>query len=412
MQYQDLFMLPVEWINDVDRSIAESVAGWADREVMSRRLEYREDYDRLLEPAMKSLFVDIGLQSMIWPEESGGGGIDSADAAMTLTAVLEQVGRADSGIGFLFANAFALHYSIGVEPHRNEALLEDLKPIFCESREPALCSLVLPFYGTPEDKEAPSYFGLPYQASARKSDGGWAIEGGDVRPQCAGANASVFAVICSGSDGEPACLVVPADAKGLTRGDPFKKTGLAASINAEVDLDGVTVPDSHLVFKGIERLRSMLCCYYLGCSAVCVGGLLSTYEILKEWGDTRVIKGKGCVFKNNPLVAALMGDIGGNIAACRILLYNLARMLSEIEIYGPRGRPSTFATATAVTRKICSLSVQALNNSMELMASAGYATEWNLERYWRDIKTIEAYIVPETAAKMDMARHYFGSENV
>jgi alkylation response protein AidB-like acyl-CoA dehydrogenase len=49
-----------------------------------------------------------------------------------------------------------------------------------------------------------------------------------------------------------------------------------------------------------------------------------------------------------------------------------------------------------------------MDATMELMGSAGYATEWNLERYWRDIKTLEATVVPETAALVDMARHYFG----
>jgi alkylation response protein AidB-like acyl-CoA dehydrogenase len=51
--------------------------------------------------------------------------------------------------------------------------------------------------------------------------------------------------------------------------------------------------------------------------------------------------------------------------------------------------------------------MKSIDNAMELMASAGYATEWNLERYWRDVKTIETYVVPETAALTDMARHYF-----
>jgi alkylation response protein AidB-like acyl-CoA dehydrogenase len=51
--------------------------------------------------------------------------------------------------------------------------------------------------------------------------------------------------------------------------------------------------------------------------------------------------------------------------------------------------------------------MQAIDNTMELMASAGYATEWNLERYWRDVKTVETYVIPETVAQTCMARQYF-----
>jgi len=46
------------------------------------------------------------------------------------------------------------------------------------------------------------------------------------------------------------------------------------------------------------------------------------------------------------------------------------------------------------------------------MASAGYATEWNIERYWRDVKTIQTYMVPEPQARIDMARHCFGCETL
>ena len=48
-----------------------------------------------------------------------------------------------------------------------------------------------------------------------------------------------------------------------------------------------------------------------------------------------------------------------------------------------------------------------LDRGMELMASAGYATEWNLERFWRDVKTVEALLLP-VQARVHMARHYFG----
>lgn len=75
MRYQELFPIPVEWIEDVDESIAATVAGWAEREVLQGRLEHREDYDDFLLPAIRKLFVDIGCQAMPWPEDTGGEGL-------------------------------------------------------------------------------------------------------------------------------------------------------------------------------------------------------------------------------------------------------------------------------------------------------------------------------------------------
>lgn len=410
MKYQDLFMFPVEWLREVDRTIAETVSDWADQEVMSGRLEHKEDREALLEPAIRKLFVDIGLQGMVWPEEAGGAGLGTPEAAVTLVAVLEQIGRADTGIGFLFANTFAVHSTFGIEPHVNRALTGSLAPTYCEGGEPALASLILPGYGSLDGGKVPGFSGLTCQVRAASGGGGWVLTGERVRPQCSGVDASLFGAVCEGEEGETLFVLVPGSAEGLARSEPFKKTGLAASLNADLDFEDVNVPEENLVFAGTERLRSALCFYYLGCSATCVGSLMAAYEILKEWSETRVIKGKGQVFKENPLVAALLGEVGARIGISRILVYNLARMLAEAGAYG--SGPSIFATATAVFKEVTGNAVGVINNAMELMGSAGYATEWNLERYWRDVKTIQNTVVPETAARVDMARHYFGCQTL
>ena len=44
------------------------------------------------------------------------------------------------------------------------------------------------------------------------------------------------------------------------------------------------------------------------------------------------------------------------------------------------------------------------------MASAGYSTEWNLERYWRDVKTIQVHLGNWELNKMELAQYFYGSE--
>jgi alkylation response protein AidB-like acyl-CoA dehydrogenase len=406
MKYQELFPIPIEWVQDLDESMSATVAGWAEREVVSGRLEHREDYDSLLLPAMRKLFVDIGCQAMLLPGELGGGGLAPGGAAVTAAVVLEQVGSADTGIGFLLGNTLSLQSAFGIEAHRDEALLSELAPVFCGDQE-AVCSLVLPTYGDGIDGDR-GFYGLDYQVAAAQEDGQWILNADGARPQCSGATARFFGIVFGLEDGTPAVALVSSGAAGLSAGEPLKKTGLAASVNADLELKGVKVPGGYVVLTGADRLRELLCWYYMCCSAVCSGAMLASYEILKEWGDTRVIKGKGQVFKENPLVAALMGEIGGRAATSRILTYDLARMLSRPDIYAPAGGQAIYATATAVFKQVSRAVMKSIDNAMELMASAGYATEWNLERYWRDVKTIETYVVPETAALTDMARHYFG----
>ena len=404
MDYQELFPVPMEWLADVDRSMAATVAGWADAEVMAGRLEHKEDYDALLLPAMRKLLLDIGVQSMLWPEELGGGGLGTPEAAMTLTAVIEQVGRADTGIAFLLANTFALCSTFAVEPNLNADLLEHMAPVVC-GKDPVIASLVLPYYS--RDATAPAFFGLPYQAQAKRDGDGWLLSARSARPQCYGAGAYAFGVACAGEGDEPMVVLVAPQLKGFSVGEPFKKTGLAASINADITMDGVRAADSQVLLQGTERMRGMLAWYYTLCAAACSGALLATHEILKEWADTRVIKGKGQVFKENPLVASLLGEIGGRMALARTLTFNAARLLAAPDVYGPAGAPSVATAATTAFKLVARAAMEAMDNTMELMASAGYATEWNLERYWRDVKTLEACVIPETVAQTDMARHYF-----
>ena len=121
-----------------------------------------------------------------------------------------------------------------------------------------------------------------------------------------------------------------------------------------------------------------------------------------------MIKGKGQPFKDNPLVASLLGDLGERIVTSRALVYQLARRLDT----ATAGDEASFALATAITRTALRNTMDTLDQGMELMASAGYSTEWNFERYWRDIKTLSTHLMLETAGRTDLARFYFGCSNL
>ena len=406
MRYQELFPVPVEWLDNVDTTMADTVFDWADREVASKRLEHGEDREALLAPATRTLFSEIGMQSMMLPERLGGGGMDGPEVVMTACASLEAAGTADTGIAFVLANTLALQSSFAIEPGRDEALLERLSQMFTGG-EPSIGALVLSAYDDSGTAPSQLFNGLSYQVAARGDTGGVVLDGENIRPQCCGASATLFAFAFD-DGGRPALAIAGRDAEGITASNEFRKTGLAASDNAELFLTSVSIPEEDIVSKGVENFLATLSRYYLFCAATACGALLANYEILKEWGDKRVIKGKGQVFKENPLVASIMGDVGAHTARSRLLTYELARMLSRPDIYGPPGAPAMYATATAVFKGSTAMAMRAMDATMELMGSAGYATEWNLERYWRDIKTLEAYVVPETVARVDMARHYFG----
>jgi alkylation response protein AidB-like acyl-CoA dehydrogenase len=490
-QHEERFPIPADCVGEEGDLLARSVARWADEEVIAARHGHGEDHEALLAPALRRLMVEVGLRDLLWPDgdEAGGGGeggegeggvgegeagaeSDTGDAgdagelarASTCAAVLEQVGRADTGLALQVATTWALQRRVpaALQPHLSE-------------RGDA-AALVLPGYGGQRPGEPPhegsaaeraahqapgaGLHGLRAQVTARPRGDRWVLEGREVRPLGSGLDAGCFGVIAEvggavgdkegGADGDgaaqgaprgPALFAVPGAAAGLSRGAALRQTGLRGCRNTDLQLEGVALQAGFCLAagpEGAQALRELWSWTLLGSAAAGTGALLAAHTILDDWADSRVIKGKGQHFKDNPLVGALLGDVGGEIAASRLLLYGLARLMEPGRGSGAgsdaragdgaragggagagagagggfAGSAAGLATATTVARRVLRSAMDALDWTMELMASAGYATEWQLERYWRDVKTLSAATGLETAGRLDQARHYFGCENL
>ncbi|MFY9114138.1 MAG: acyl-CoA dehydrogenase family protein, partial [Dethiobacteria bacterium] len=381
---------------------------WAEAEVMSKRLEFKEDNEKLLKPALKKLYLDIEMQKLIWEEKYGGAGHNTSEIAPTLALALEQIGRADTGIGFITASTFALCSTFAFKTTFQDILCKKMAPLFCQDDQVVLGSLILPVYGREDAKKFPEFRGKYLQASARKVANQWIVSGKNMRPFNSGGDAGFFGILCAvEGEAEPAFFIIPADTPGIKRGQAFLKTGLAASINSDLDFEEVKVSMDNLVFRGEAPYCKMLSWLYMGVGAVTAGSLFAAYEIIKEWGDTRVIKGRGSIFKENPLTASLMAEVSHEILLSRLLVHQLAQMLSQLD--NPRyfTDESLFVSALGISSHVTGAAEKAINNIMELMGSAGYATEWNLERYWRDVKTMQIHLGNWELNKMDIARYFY-----
>lgn len=404
----DPFPYPRNRLQDVDTALASTLEGLLEKEVASRRLELKEDYERLLAPALERLMCEIGLQRIFWPESSGGDGHNETRASYTVVAALEKVGYADTGLAFLAAHSLALQAAVTLEGSGNERLRDELAAAFCGTDKAVIVSFILPVFGEIGDDGA-LWKGRRFQVEASLENGVWALNGVSVRPTCSGADAGLFGAWCSvkGED-EPAFILVPGDARGLAREPEFLKTGLAASRNADITLENVKVPVGNCAWRGDAGLLRLLAWFYAGLTATAVGGLLAAHDILREWGDTRVIKGRGQVFKENPLTASLMAECAQDTAVDRLLAYDLAEMLAQPAVYGDGGSEGLFAMASMIANGVLRSADLCLHHVMELMASAGYAKEWQLERYWRDIKTLQCYLGGYELSKMTSARWFYG----
>lgn len=83
---------------------------------------------------------------------------------------------------------------------------------------------------------------------AKKDGGDYVINGSKCFITNGGAS-DVYLVICKTGENERSCILVPKDAKGLSFGKPESKMGWNASPTAQVNFDGVRVPQKNLISK-------------------------------------------------------------------------------------------------------------------------------------------------------------------
>lgn len=425
MDPQHLFPVPLERFSEEDLALARAVSDWADRAVLGPRATSKENYDGLLRRAWVVLQGDLGLAGALLPEALGGAGRDGPDAAYALTLAAEEVGRADLGLAFSLACTQAVTATAVLGPGAVEggarlgarlpaaplpaARLLGASLLAGETPEVAL---VMPAFATSEAAGPLCADGRAPQVRARLENGGFVLEAPEARPLHAGATASHFAMVCAADEATLLLALVPAQTPGLRRGERLLQTGLTASPSCLVHLAGVRLGEEHLLASGEEGLRYLQTWLRLLTAAGAVGALRAAHAILADWGEHRVIKGRGQVFKENPLTASLMADLATRLHTGRLLVHDLAHFVAHPETYGRAGAEPVHVTGVNVFRTVTASAEAALGHTMELMASAGYAREWFLERYWRDLKCVRGLLGGEMLSRMAVARHAYACDTL
>jgi acyl-CoA dehydrogenase len=407
----DLFLFPKQWMDDESGGVVTLIRQWADKEIISKRMEYRENYSKLFPEKRQKLYLDIGLQRLMFPEKLGGFGWNNPAKAPGLLAILMEIGRADASIGMSAAVQHAILSTIVMEPNLNNDLCDTLAPLLGDE-EVRTPTLILPGAGI-AGKETPLFMGRSILAEAKYGNAGYIITGSGLRPLFAGKSADLFCTVCSDQKGKPCIAFVPGNSQGIQRGPALLTTGLNAFENADVSFDKVQVPKENVLDRNnvVEELNVWLNLFLGGVS---VGTGTNFFEILSDWSDTRVIKG-GTTLKENPLCASVLADVAEEIALAKLLLFDLAQIIAKPGDWGGENISRTFTYAEMIGSRVQQGVMRAINRGLELMGSAGYAKEWHTEKHWRDVKTIQSLlcgVAAEAPVKMDTARFFYNCTEI
>jgi alkylation response protein AidB-like acyl-CoA dehydrogenase len=336
---------------------------------VSRECDEHEKYT----PEIRKKAAENGLVGAWVPEEYGGAGAGILGNAL----ITEEFSKIDMGIGLnIVAASFGCESILqyGTEEQKKTYL-----PPVCAGEKVSAGAYTEPNAGTDV---------AGYRTKAVKDGGDYVINGNKMFIT----NGSVCDFMVAQCITHPeekrhnrfSLIIVPADAKGVTRNKIRGKMGIRSSDTAEIAFEDVRVPQSNLV--GQERqgfiqlmhffdvTRVMVAAQGLGLSEAC---LETSIRYVKERTVFDAPLGSFQLTQKKLTEMAIM------IEALRGLVYKAAWLIDE-------GRPDYMLAAMA---KFYSgqTAVFCANYAVELHGGYGYIDEYPVQKWYRDAKILEIY---------------------
>ena len=311
---------------------------------------------------------ELGLFSLVFPEEWGGSGGDFA----SLCVAIEEIGRVDQSMGITLSAAVGL----GANPifrFGNDSQKSRWLPDLVAGRALGAFGLTEPDAGS--DAGAT-------RTKARLDGDEWVIDGTKAFITNSGTPiTSIITVTAKTADGISA-IVVPAGTPGLTVELAYRKLGWHASDTHGLLLDNCRVPADHLLGsagQGFRDFLSILDDGRIAISALAIGCARACLDMSVEYAKSRQAFG-GPIGRNQG-IAFPLADLAVAIENARNLTYKAAWLKDT-------GRPIRQAAAMA---KLYSTeaAVSATRVATQVFGGSGFIEESPVARFYRDAKILE-----------------------
>jgi len=415
----DDFIRPNEWVSDFMSEMGKVLRKWGEDRYVPIRQQVDEDWHdhKLIIPMMKEVLVDLGVNAAFFPAEAGGTDLPEP---MAITAIVcEELARIDSGFATACICSIWGMIPIMLEPHRNMELLMEFGPSFCgEELYVGGFTMTEPASGADVEN-----FGLLHgktiQTTATLDGDEWVINGHKIWPTNSGEVGDLYSVVCTTNRGSTnpndfALILVPANAKGVSVGNPYQKAGMSADMNTDIWFDNVRVPKRYR-FHGpgddLKYWKRAISMGNIGSAAMCIGVMKGVYEIIKEWTSERVIAGKP--LKEHSLVADMLSEVAILIESTSAWMWTYAREMDHPEISGWEPWDDRFVLKTRGLALFASNAVErACSRAMDYMGSYGYSREFDIEKHWRDQKVIGLWMGGKGLKTLENARYWYDIETL
>ena len=353
---------------------------FAEREIRPLAAEYDESEETPW-PVMERA-AEVGLTSYQYPEEYGGGGVESI---LTACLVVEELAWGCLGIAtaILGAGLAAVPIMIAGSEEQKARYI----PWFCDDDPPPrrggqggvrLGSFAL------TEPEAGSDVASLRTTAVR--DGDHYVLNGQKRFITHGGIADLYAVFATvdpgrGHEGITA-FIVEADTPGLSAGKKEEKMGMRASHTGDVILEDVRVPVENrlgeegegfvIAMKSFEHTRPVV-------AACAVGVARAAYEYAFRYAQERVQFGKPIIAKQ--AIRFMLADMATEIDASRLLTWRAAWMTDQ-------GMPCNIQASMAKVFA-ADMAMRTTTNAVQVLGGYGYMREYPVEKWMRDAKILQ-----------------------
>jgi len=327
---------------------------------------------------------EAGLCTAVLPEDIGGGGASSVDAA----GAAEEVAYGDLGVAtsiFVVTLGSGPLILFGSDEQQNKWLPR-------LTRKLGFCS-----FGWTEPEGSSNLFGRPASTVARPVEGGYEISG--TKTTITNAPVASFLTVFARIEGQNGltAFVVPKEARGVTTSAPYRKHGQRASFTGELVLDRTPVPASDMIGRpgqGIQVATRSFARSRAGIGALAVGVSRRARDLVIEHGHQRTAgDGKPLIFQQD--FRFRIAQMEAEIEAARALTL---RALWEVE------NGKDIVRLSSSVKLLCGdMAVRITDTAAEMLGARGYLEGGVAEKLRRDAKALQIYEGPPAIQKMLIA---------
>jgi alkylation response protein AidB-like acyl-CoA dehydrogenase len=349
------------------RLILDTLDRFVDRHIPPEELR-RRDRDHVPPFDLMPALGEAGLLGLPFPTEYGGQALPWS----VVTRVEERFGYRAAMLGTLYDTTVCFG-GMSLLAYGNDRQRADLLPRMI--RGEALFALALTEPGAGSDAGS-------IQTRAKKVEGGWHVTGR--KTWSSNAKQATYIVTPCRTDPDSSrhhgmtMMLIPPGAPGVHMTE-LSKIGNAGLTSWDIGLDEVFVPDSDVmgeVGRGFQNLMSTLHYARAGLAASAVGQAQQAVDLAIAHARERIQFDQPIA--GFQVIQHRIANMQMRVDQARLTAYHLADLID-------RGQPCRREAAQAKVIATEALHYVA-DHGMQIMASAGYASESDMQRIWRDAR--------------------------